>query len=261
MGAEKRFNVNEQWFRDRLTALGRSQREMAFAMGLDPAQLNRTLKGTRKLPAEEAARMARFLEVPTPAVLKNFGMAVFHDGEVANVNPLSVSRHGAVGSATVLAPAGWDRKQTGAAVAAMPLPEGVSEVPMLPVFSEGTWEERGEDTVAFTREPGDYIQRPTEVLGVKMAYAVRYPGGHMSPRYKAGDILVVDPSKGIQPGSEVVIHLAPAALGDSPIMMVKEFVRREGGAAVFKQYSPEAEMTVERAQILHVHKVVGVQVG
>lgn len=261
MALAKRFNVNQRWFDDRLAMLGRSQREMAFAIGLDPAQLNRTLKGIRKLSADEAALIANFLEVPTPTVLKQFGMRVWQDGEAANVSALSVTGvSGATGRATVLAPAGWNARQAREAAQALPQQEGAVDIPMLPLFSQGTWEERGEDTVEFTREPSDYIQRPTEVLGVKTAYAVRYPGGHMSPRYKSGDVLIVDPSKGIQPGAEVIVHLAREQIGDAPLMKAAEFVRREGGAAVFKQYSPEAEITVGREQILHVHRIVAVQV-
>lgn len=49
------------WISDGLKRTGKSQRELAAALGLDPSGVNRLIKGNRQLKASEVATVARFL--------------------------------------------------------------------------------------------------------------------------------------------------------------------------------------------------------
>lgn len=56
------------WIRRGLTKPGKSQRGLAQALGIDPAGVNRLLKGERQLKAAEIAEVARYLGEEPPAL-------------------------------------------------------------------------------------------------------------------------------------------------------------------------------------------------
>ena len=58
------------WIRRGLTKPGKSQRGLAKALAIDPAGVNRLLKGERQLMAAEIAEVARYLGEPPPALGK-----------------------------------------------------------------------------------------------------------------------------------------------------------------------------------------------
>lgn len=56
------------WIRRGLAKPGKSQRGLAQALAIDPAGINRLLKGERQLKAAEIARVARYLGEEPPAI-------------------------------------------------------------------------------------------------------------------------------------------------------------------------------------------------
>lgn len=54
------------WINEGLKKSGKTQRDLARALGIDPASVNRILKGARKLRVDEMEPAARFLGIELP---------------------------------------------------------------------------------------------------------------------------------------------------------------------------------------------------
>ena len=67
--------ISTQWFQDRIKASKHgSQRQLAFAIGIDPASLSYALNGKRRLQIHEAEAIANALSVPLAEVLTHVGI-------------------------------------------------------------------------------------------------------------------------------------------------------------------------------------------
>jgi hypothetical protein len=65
---------NKKWFIDKLADHQLSQRRLAAMLHLDPAAMNRTFKGVRRMQLDEAAAFANVVGVPIEEVLVNAGI-------------------------------------------------------------------------------------------------------------------------------------------------------------------------------------------
>ncbi len=68
-GRRDNFHMRNQWIKDRLKKLGRKQIEMAKALGLTPAEVNKMISGLRRIHADEVPEVARYLEMPVATIL------------------------------------------------------------------------------------------------------------------------------------------------------------------------------------------------
>lgn len=67
--------ISTRWFQDRIKESPyKSQRQLAFCLGLDPAALSYILSGQRRLQIHEAEAMAKALNVSLEDVLANVGV-------------------------------------------------------------------------------------------------------------------------------------------------------------------------------------------
>lgn len=80
--------INAEWFRNKLTQKGRSQRGLARHLKLDPGAVTLMLQGKRKMQLDEAREIASFLGEPVAAVLRAAGLPV---GSVAADVPETLS--------------------------------------------------------------------------------------------------------------------------------------------------------------------------
>lgn len=70
----KLLPINDQFFRDALQAAGKSQREMARFMELDPSAITLMFQGRRAMQLTEAQQIAHFLGLAVEDVLRNAGL-------------------------------------------------------------------------------------------------------------------------------------------------------------------------------------------
>lgn len=68
--------VNKQWFQERLADRKLSQRGLAKLLGMDASSLSLLLSGKRRMKIEQAAEIARLLNVPVETVMKHGGADV-----------------------------------------------------------------------------------------------------------------------------------------------------------------------------------------
>jgi phage repressor protein C with HTH and peptisase S24 domain len=104
----------------------------------------------------------------------------------------------------------------------------------------------------------DTIPTPPELAGVEGAYAVYVYGDSVSPRFNAGDLLLVHPHKPVQRGDFCVVQIGS---GDDYCGYVKRFVSMDADRLVLHQLNPESDISFPVSDVSAVHKVVGARFG
>lgn len=107
---------------------------------------------------------------------------------------------------------------------------------------------------------GDLIETvpmPANLRGVRGAYAVYINGTSMEPRYKAGEVAHIHPHKPITIGAYVLVQKKPKAVGEPPMAVIKELVRRSGSKVVLAQLNPAKTFELRADEIVSIHRVVG----
>jgi len=97
-----------------------------------------------------------------------------------------------------------------------------------------------------------HIARPPALAGVSDAYAVYMVGDSMEPRYFAGDLLYVDPSRPLTKGCMILLTL------HDETALVRRLVRRnEGGTLLVQQLGRAREDCLPLASIRTAHRIIG----
>lgn len=122
--------------------------------------------------------------------------------------------------------------------------------------------EKVEQTIVEQASVIGFAKRPPALAGRK-AYALYIVGTSMEPRYMAGELVFVDPSRPPQIGDHVVVQLAPEKIdGDSAdqhavtSVLVKRLVKRTADVLRLEQYNPGIEFSVKRDQVAHLHRII-----
>jgi phage repressor protein C with HTH and peptisase S24 domain len=103
----------------------------------------------------------------------------------------------------------------------------------------------------------DTIPRTLHLEGAVNAYAVYITGTSMEPRYKQGELVLINPGKPTPPGSYVLVQRKPASEGEAPAAMVKLLARRHASKITLEQYNPPKTFDVKNDDIVSIHRVVG----
>lgn len=103
----------------------------------------------------------------------------------------------------------------------------------------------------------DMVPRPPFLSGAPQGYAVFATGDSMSPRYEAGDLIYIHPGKPVTPGCFVLVQVLGKAEGDGPRAVIKRLGRRSGNKVVLEQFNPAKTFTLNTAEIVSMHRVVG----
>jgi SOS-response transcriptional repressor LexA len=98
--------------------------------------------------------------------------------------------------------------------------------------------------------PVAYTYRPDDLRGVPEAYAVYVVGDSMSPRFKPGQLVFVNPSIPPRPGDDVVIQQTTQEV------FIKELVRRTEKVIRTKQYNPGDTIDYPVGTVAAIHVVV-----
>jgi phage repressor protein C with HTH and peptisase S24 domain len=211
--------MSENRLRELRERAGLTMQALAERAGTSPPQINKLEKGERRMTIDWMTRLARALGVEPAALMPR-------------------------------PTAGPDR-------AALPGGEGVLlETPrrldprdLIPVRSAARG---GDEQEMFLADgPIDYMRRPHALLHVRDAYAIYMLGDSMSPRFRQGQVLHVNPFKPPQPGSGVVVTRRDDAV------LIKEFVRRTPALLILRQYNPDRLIELDLARVRDVHTVVG----
>ncbi len=101
------------------------------------------------------------------------------------------------------------------------------------------------------------VARPPGLWAAPDAYAIYYHGSSMEPRFKQGEMGMVDPRRPPSPGDDVVVQLTDGNGGrDVVTVLVKELVRATSSHYELKQYKPLMTFKVPRRQVARIHRIV-----
>jgi phage repressor protein C with HTH and peptisase S24 domain len=202
---------------------GLSMQALADRAGTTASQVNKLEKGERRLTLDWMTRLATALGIETGDLLPAAERP--RAAQTASAGPL--------------------RSET----APGPVLPARDPRDLIPVRSAA----RGgdEQEMFLTDGPIDYIARPHSLLHVRDAYSIYMIGDSMTPRFRPGQLLHVNPYKPAQAGAGVV------ATKTDNVVLIKEFVRRTDTVLFLKQYNPPAELKYPLAEIRDLHTVVG----
>lgn len=208
---------------------GLTQPALAEAMGTTKNQLAKLEKGDRRLSERWIIRAAKALGVPNSAIIDDA------PDEHAAPSPLPTP------DASHPMPADFPRR-------------------LLPVFGQAAGGMNDDGKFVLNGNKIAEVFCLPSLEHVRDAYAVYMHGESMVPAFRPGDTVYVDPSRPVVSGDDVLVELKGEE-GDPPFGYVKNFVARQGGKLVLRQYNPPLgqshtiEMPLDR--VLTLHKVVG----
>lgn len=216
------------WFHEALNRAGRTQADLARYLGLPPSAISRMISGGRQMKLLEAVQTAAFLGVPQEEVLRRAGEAPATRPPEAEAAPARRGR---------------------------PPRQSPPQPPMLrpdamPIRSAARG---GGDQQMFLEDgPIGYTARPSNLAGVRGAYAIYMVGDSMEPRYEQGWLLHVNPFKPPTRGRDVVVYKKGQAV------LIKQFVGWTDDTLVLRQLNPEETLRIPRGEVVECHLVVGV---
>jgi phage repressor protein C with HTH and peptisase S24 domain len=218
--------MDTAWFQQSLERIGATQADLARHLRLAPSAVSRMLKGERQMKQLETVQIASFLRLSPEEVLR-------HAVAEAPAQPgLELPRPGRGRPPTAVSSGGLPR---------------LAE--LIPIRSAGRG---GGDQAMFLEDgPIGYTARPSNLTGVRAAYAIYMVGDSMEPRYEPGWLLHVNPFKPPTRGRDVVVYKKGQAV------LIKQFVGWEGDMLVLRQLNPPETLRIPRPEIEECHLVVG----
>ena len=92
----------------------------------------------------------------------------------------------------------------------------------------------------FNGDVVDMVRRPPGLVGTASVFALYVHGDSMSPRFEAGDLIFVNPSRPPTPGCDVVVEMAPKPGDAVGPCYIKRLLRRTADKIVLRQFNPPA---------------------
>ena len=227
--------MDANWFQHALDRAGVSQADLARHLRLAPSAVSRMLKGERQMKLLEAVQVADFLGVSQEEVLRHAGAAI---------DPPQRADPPRRGRPPRLIPTG---RATSLIQPRVPPPARGDAIPIRSAARGG-----GEQEMFLGDGPIGYTPRPTNLAGVRDAYAIYMIGDSMEPRYEQGWLLHVNPFKPPIRGRDIVLYKTNDAV------LIKQFVRWDSNALILRQLNPPIELRIPREEVRDCHLVVGV---
>lgn len=200
-------------------AAGKKQWEVAQHLGIDRVNVTQWESGQTKPEASRFPELAEFLGVSLDWLMRNAGKGP----------PPEMQRPAL-------------RKSTAELVGAKDLPVYASAM-------------GGDGHLIVTIDAIEYVKRPFMLEGVPRGYGILVVGDSMSPKYRAGDIVLVHPHLTPRPECEVVLYDAPPT--GTAEAIVKTLFRVSEGKWHLRQYNPPLDFTVSKVDWPVCHRIVG----
>src|SRR4051794_31521653 len=234
-----RYEMDANWFKQALAGAGAPRADLARHLRLAPSAVSRMLKGERQMKLLEAVQVANFLGVSQEDVLRHAGAATdpLPRPETTHTGP---PRRGRPPRSILTGP---PRPSQSAGP-----PSGRGD--MIPIRSAARG--GGEQEMFLGDGPIGYTPRPTNLGGVRDAYAIYMLGDSMEPRYEQGWLLHVNPFKPPTRGRDIVLYKT------NDDVLIKQFIRWESDALILRQLNPPLELRIPREEVRDCHLVVGV---
>ena len=231
--------MSNEWISARLKSLRVTKGSLARSLGIDPARVSEIVAGRRNVQVAEIPVMAEILQMSTEEL-------------VARLTPRKMALQQEA------------QRQANPASTLPPLPQGaVTDLPApaqmprnLPVYGsarggiDGSFEMNGQSM--------DYVERPPSLAAARNAYAVYVQGDSMSPRFEAGWLLHINPTRPVRRGDNVVVQIKAADEHAPPLAYIKTFEATTPTKLMLSQFNPKIELEWPLENVVSIHRVVGI---
>lgn len=103
----------------------------------------------------------------------------------------------------------------------------------------------------------DHVDRPPFLLSATNAYAIYVVGESMSPRFRSGEIVYVDPAVPIRRGGDCIVQMAE----DGKLTaIVKEYKNANDEHVLLQQYNPDKEIKITKDKVISIHSIRGMYI-
>lgn len=113
---------------------------------------------------------------------------------------------------------------------------------------------------SFNGDVVDLVRRPPGLAGAASVFALYVHGDSMSPRFEAGDLVFVNPSRPPTPGCDVVVEMAPSLGETAGACYIKRLLRRTADKVVLRQFNPppgvKQDFEIDRQEIKNLWRVL-----
>lgn len=201
-----------------LTARGKSGRGLAEALGVNPSQITRMLKGERLIKAHEIPTIEAYL------------------GVSLSPNTPQTARVSEVAPAPVQFPSRSE----------MPL-----DVPV-----RGTAVGGESDGFLFENDTIDYVRRPPGIAKTKDVFALYVRGMSMAPRFEEGDLIYLNPHLPARAGDDVVIEFVPSESHEFGEGCLKRLVKKTSTKVIVEQFNPQMDLEFDADTVKAIHRVL-----
>lgn len=213
--------MDAKWLADQLSSTGRLQTELAEYLGLSPPQVNKMVKGKRRILSSEADRIRQFFNTPQhsppPGVPDAQGMQT----EVVDAN------------------------------VAAPLRSTMNrDVPILGTVSGGA------GALQMNGDAIDWARRPPRLEGRTDVFGLYVEDLSMVPAHRPGALIFVESARPPSIGDDVIIELRGEKPGDEPRALIKNLVAVSLTEIRLQQYNPAREFAVPRKQVVRMLRVM-----
>jgi hypothetical protein len=123
--------------------------------------------------------------------------------------------------------------------------------------SNGVGTEPVEMTVFQMNDVVAHVRRPPGIPADRSVYVVFVSGESMSPRFRPGEPVFVDPKRPPSIGDDVVVQLVgDSECGEIVTGLIKTLVKRTASHLELEQYKPDLRFSVPVDRIARVHRVI-----
>lgn len=198
--------VDGKWLAEQFTKTGRTQKALADFLGLDPTQVNKMVKGKRKIWAPDADQIRVFFNTPPPANASHRQRKVVVDANV--VPPLRSTMNRDIPI--------WGR-----------ISGGVGKLQM------------GGEAI-------DWALRPPKLDGRKDVFGLYVEDPVMFPAYRLGALIFVERARPPAPGDDIVIECLLEGDRDDARTLVRTLISATTTEVTIQQYTPPKQIVVAR---------------
>lgn len=123
---------------------------------------------------------------------------------------------------------------------------------LLPIYGAG----RRSGVYSFAGAPMDYMPRPALLEHAPEAYACHVTTNELAPRYRLGEVIMVQPGRPVAPNDYVIIRLADGT-GIARLLVGLD----ADGAALVATHQPDATSRIGASEIARIDLIVMASLG
>jgi transcriptional regulator with XRE-family HTH domain/phage repressor protein C with HTH and peptisase S24 domain len=132
----------------------------------------------------------------------------------------------------------------------------LSALQELPVYTQGV-DSSGAQTQIDFKNPTRWILRPAELIGVPTAFALEVTTNQLEPKYRAGDIILINPTRTLSPGCSSII------LKKDNGILVKEYINKVDDKVILREFGSHAadekenQLEISNSELQSMYRIIG----